>query len=163
MKKTIAEKSPNVQEEFTGKGMTGFGGTGLIRRFFKRHQVQEQLEEALVIEDRRESRYSPARLMVSVLYGIFLGSPRPGQMKVLVRDQVFQKPARFKGFSVQSTLSGFFAGLKVAVAHQGGQVSFKQFLSFRKQFRIWFRITLNLDSHVTPVYGKQQRAWLLNI
>jgi hypothetical protein len=160
VKKRIAEKSPKVQEEFTGKGMTGFGGTGLIRRFIKRHQVEKELEEGLVIEGRRESRYSPAQLLVGVLYGIFLGYCRPGQMKVLVKDQVFQKLAGFKGFPVQSTLSRFFGGLKVAVAHQIGQVSFDQLLSFRKQFRGWFRITLDLDSHVTSVYGKQQRTGL---
>ena len=160
MKKTIAEKSPKVQETFTGKGITSFGGTGLIRRFFKRHRVEEQLEEGLVIEGRRESRYRPSELMVSVLYGIFLGYPRPGQMKVLVGDRVFQKLAGLKGFPVQSTLSRFFAGLKVAVVQQMGQVSFNQLLAFRKHFRGWFRITLDLDSHVTPVYGKQQRAAL---
>ena len=162
MKKSITGKRPKVQEEFTGKGITGFGGTGLIRRLFKGHQVEKKLEETLVIEGRRESRYSPAQLLISVLYGIFLGYCRPGQMKVLVKDRVFQKLAGFKGFPVQSTLSRFFGGLKVAVAHQIGQVSFNQLLSFRKQFRGWFRITLDLDSHVTPVYGKQQRTgWVI--
>ena len=79
MKERIAEKSPKVQEEFTGKGITGFGGTGLIRRFIKRHQVEKELEEGLVIEGRRENRYSPAHLLISVLYGIFLGYCRPGR------------------------------------------------------------------------------------
>jgi hypothetical protein len=160
VKKRIAEKGPKVQEEFNGKGITSFGGTGLIRRFFKRHQVESELEGGLVIEGRRESRYSPAQLLISVLYGIFLGYSRPGQMKVLVKDQVFQKLAEFKGFPVQSTLSRFFSGLKVAVAHQIGQISFNQLLAFRRQFRGWFRMTLDMDSHVTPVYGKQQRAGL---
>jgi len=48
VEKNIPQKDPvgnckkveTVQEEFTGKNLTGFGGAGLIRKFFKRHHLK---------------------------------------------------------------------------------------------------------------------------
>jgi hypothetical protein len=56
-----------IKEEFSGKNLTRFGGSGLIRRFFKRHRIKEQIENRVkrdflsVTESRNklktESRY----------------------------------------------------------------------------------------------------------
>lgn len=167
MKKSISqngydvnEKNGSVTEEFTGKRLTRFGGVGLIRRFFEKHWIKEKIEEGVEIEGRRESKYSVGTMLISVLYGIFFGYPRPGQMKVLWKDRVFQKGARLKGFPVQSTLSRFFGALRVSVAFKIARINFKGLMAFRKGFREFLQMTLDLDSHVTSVYGKQQRAGL---
>ena len=97
-------------------------------------------------------------MLVSLLYGMFLGYPRPSQMEVLATDKVFQKIAGLVSFPVQSTISRFLDGLKVVVARQIAVLNFDLLLKFREGFRAFFSITLDLDSHVSPVYGRQQRA-----
>jgi hypothetical protein len=44
------------------------------------------------------------------------------------------------------------------VARQIAVLNFDLLLKFREGFRTFFSITLDLDSHVSPVYGRQQRA-----
>lgn len=151
-------KVESVQEEFTGKNLTRFGGSGLIRRFFKRHRIAGEIEQGIRVEGRRECKYSVSAMLVSLLYGMFLGYPRPGQMEVLSKDEVFQKVTGLISFPVQSTISRFLSGLKVAVALQLASLNFDLLLRFRDGFRRFARLTLDLDSHVLSVYGKQQRA-----
>ena len=165
MKKSISQKDQidnqkveTVTEEFTGKNLTRFGGAGLIRRFFQRHHIQEKIEQGVPVEGRRQCKYSVGTMLVSLLYGMFLGYPRPSQMEVLATDKVFQKIAGLVSFPVQSTISRFLDGLKVVVARQIAALNFDLLLKFREGFRGFFSITLDLDSHVSPVYGRQQRA-----
>jgi len=165
VKKTISQKSGNgnkqiehVKEEFTGKNLTRFGGSGLIRRFFKRHRIKEELEERVRVEGRRKSKYSPGSMFVSCLYGIFLGYWRPSQMEILCADKVFQKVASLFAFPVQSTISRFLTSLKVSVAREIASFNFDLLMKFRGGFKRFKSITLDLDSHVMPVYGNQQRA-----
>ena len=167
MKKNIAEKSDKdnrsincIKEEFTGKNLTRFGGSGLIRKFLSRYRIKEQVEKSIRIEGRRNSKYSVGDMLISCLYGMFLGYPRPGQMEVLMADRVFHRVAGLASFPVQSTISRFLSSLKVSVARQTANFNFDLLVKFRDNFKEWKSITLDLDSHVTPVYGNQQRAGL---
>jgi hypothetical protein len=167
VKKNISEKKNKsnntfnlVKEEFTGKNLTRFGGSGLIRRFFQRHGIKQQLDDRIKVEGRRESKYSLGDMLLSCLYGMFLGCPRPGQMDFLKADRVFQKVAGLTSFPVQSTISRFLNAVKVSVAREIADFNFDLLIKFRGSFRTMKSITLDLDSHVTPVYGSQQRAGL---
>jgi hypothetical protein len=165
VKKSVPQKSQGsnpkvetVHEEFTGKNLTRFGGAGLIRRFLKRHRVLQEIEERVTVEGRRECKYSVSSMLVSLLYGMFLGYPRPGQMEILSTDKVFQKVAGLGSFPAQSTISRFLSGLKVCVSQQIASLNGEFLMKFRDGFRKWTRLTLDLDSHVVPAYGKQQRT-----
>ena len=167
MKKKISEDSKNskheisvVREQFTGRKMTRFGGSGLIRRFFERHKIQQMLDRNIKVEGRRKSKYSVSNLLVCCLYGMFLGYSRPYQMKILCANKVFQKIAGFCGFPVQSTISRFLSSVKVSVSRQISALNFELLMKFRKRFKGLEAITLDSDSHVIPVYGDQQRAAL---
>jgi hypothetical protein len=167
MKENISKKSHKskkeihrIEEEFTGKNLTRFGGSGLIRRFFKRHQIKEQIEKRISVEARRKSKYSVGDILLSCLYGMFLGYPRPGQMEILSTDRVFQCIGGLVSFPVQSTISRFLSSLKVIVAREIASFNFDLLMKLRGNFKGWKRITLDLDSHVTAVYGNQQRAGL---
>ena len=167
MKKNISEKHDksnktinHVKEEFTGKNLTRFGGSGLIRRFFKRYRIRQQIENRVKVEGRRKSKYRIGDMLISCLYGMFLGYPRPGQMEILSADRVFQKVAGLVSFPVQSTISRFLNALKVSVAKEIAGFNFDLLMKFRDGFKALKGITLDLDSHVTPVYGTQQRAGL---
>ncbi|MFQ5868070.1 MAG: IS1380 family transposase [bacterium] len=165
MKKNISQKGQKhnqkvetVVEEFTGKNLTRFGGTGLIRRFLFRHKIEKRLQERVEIEGRRESKYSVSRMFVSLLYGIFFGYSRPSHMEVFSTDKVFQKVAGLLDFPVQSTISRFLKSLKIAVARQIALFNFDFLMKFRDGFKRFKVITLDMDSHVTSVYGNQQRT-----
>jgi hypothetical protein len=165
VKKDISQKSheskkevKRIEEEFTGKNLTRFGGSGLIRRFFKRHRIKEQVDRKVLVEGRRKSKYSVGDIVLSCLYGMFLGYPRPGQMEILSTDRVFQCIGGLVSFPVQSTVSRFLSSLKISVARQIADFNFDLLMKLRGRFKGWESITLDLDSHVTPVYGNQQRA-----
>lgn len=167
MKKSIRQKAANnnpqadgVNEEFTGKNLTRFGGSGLIRRFLRRHKIKELLDSKVIIEDRKARKYPTGTIFVSCLYGIFLGYTRPHHMKVLCADRVFQRLVGLLGFPVQSSISRFLSCIRVAVSRQIGSLNFDLLMKFRRGFKEFEAITLDLDSHVMPVYGKQQRAGL---
>jgi len=167
VKKNISEKHDksnktinHVKEEFTGKNLTRFGGSGLIRRFFKHYRIRQQIENRVKVEGRRKSKYRIGDMLISCLYGMFLGYPRPGQMEILSADRVFQKVAGLVSFPVQSTISRFLNALKVSVAKEIAGFNFDLLMKFRDGFKALKGITLDLDSHVTPVYGTQQRAGL---
>jgi hypothetical protein len=166
VKKNIPQKSQvdnykkieTVKEEFTGRNLTSFGGAGLIRKFFQRHHLKKKIEQQVEIVGRRQCKYSVGGLLIRLLYGMFLGYSRPGQMGVWVTDSVFLKIAGFLSFPVQSTLSRFLSGLKVGVAQQIGLLNFSLLMQFRQGFQAWRELTLDLDSPVTSVFGRQQRA-----
>jgi len=167
VKKNISQKRENynqqindVREQFTGKNLTRFGGSGLIRRFFKRYRIKEQIDHRVKVQGRRRGKYSPGSMFISCLYGMFLGYPRPYQMDILKADKVFQKVAGLFAFPVQSTISRFLCSVKVSVSREIGSFNFELLMKFRGGFKRFRSITLDLDSHVTPVYGNQQRAGL---
>ena len=152
------KKTENVEEEFSGKNLTSFGGAGLIRKFFQRHHLKKKIEQQVQIAGRRRSKFSVGTMLTGLLYGVFLGYARPGQMGVLVTDRVFLKIAGFLYFPVQSTISRFLSGLKVTIAQQIALLNFRLLMQFRKGFEDFQELTLDMDLHVTPVYGRQQRA-----
>jgi len=165
VKKSILQKAGNgneeikrVKEEFTGNNLTRFGGSGLIRRFFNRHTIRQLIDSRVIVEGRRKSKYSTGLIFVSCLYGIFLGYSRPYQMEILSADKVFQKLVGLFSFPVQSTISRFLSCVRVSVAKQIASLNFDLLMKFRKGFEGFESITLDLDSHVMPVYGNQQRA-----
>ncbi|MBI4822987.1 MAG: IS1380 family transposase [Nitrospirae bacterium] len=162
MNKTIPEKkiycNREVKEEFTGKNLTRFGGTGLIRRYLKRIGISSYLEK-IEVKKKRDRGYSPPEVFLSILYGILLGLSRPYHMMELVRDKVFQKIAGLKGFPTQSTISRFFKGLSMRISREIYHINYSLLMKVRKEFKDFTDgITADLDSHVTPVYGNQARA-----
>lgn len=155
----VKKKIPAVQEEFSGKNMTAFGGTGLIRRFFEKIEL-EKILSAIEIDNRRESKYSPATMFLSIIFSMVLGKFRPEHMKIFAYDKVFQRLAGLFAFPVPSTITRFLKKLRVSAAAKVAQVNIDLLNKIREGFKDMAMISLDLDSHVSTVYGKQQRAAL---
>ena len=130
----------------------------MIRRFLKRHRVAEKIEQRVTVEGRRECKYSVGAMLVSLLYGMFLGYPRPGQMEIFSTDKVFQKVAGLGSFPVQSTISRFLSSLKVWCVASDCFFEWGLFDEVSGRVSKFTCLTLDLDSHVVTAYGKQQRA-----
>jgi hypothetical protein len=151
------EQDLTPREQFTGKNLTRFGGTGLIRRFFEKHKLGKHLE-TVSVRGRRDSDYSPAQMCTGMLYALMLGIFRPSHMMELVRDKVFQRVAKLKRFPVQSTISRFLDTVTVHTAQQIADINSRLLNIRRGGFEKFKRLTLDLDSHVITVFGKQHRA-----
>ena len=132
----------------------------MIRRFFKRHTIQQMLDKNIKIEGRRKSKYNVGAVLVGCLYGMFLGYSRPYQMRILGVDKVFQKIVGLCGFPVQSTISRFLKSVRVRYRGRFSSLNFDLIMKLRKRYKGLREISLDLDSHVIPVYGDQQRAGL---
>lgn len=63
-----------------------------------------------------------------------------------------------KAFPVQSTISRFLSRVSRGLIEQLHGVDLNLLVSVRQGFRAFRRLTLDLDSHVSVVYGSQQRA-----
>jgi hypothetical protein len=79
-------------------------------------------------------------------------------MMELKADKVFQKLAGLTRFPSQSTISRFLSRITVHKAQHVAEINFRLLRRIRKGFRELKAITLDLDSHVIPVFGRQHRA-----
>lgn len=151
------EQDLTPQEQFTGKNLTRFGGAGLIRRFFEKCKLRKHLD-TVSVRDRRNSDYTPADMCMGMVYALMLGIFRPSHMMELVRDKVFQSVAKLKKFPVQSTISRFLDKVTVHTAIQIADINSRLLNVTRGGFEKSKSLTLDLDSHVITVFGKQHRA-----
>lgn len=148
----------SVEETFSGKNITKFGGAGLLRRHFEKLGLWEHIEQGLSYKVRSSREFRISEMVTSLIYGLTLGLHRPSQMMELVVDTVFQRLAGLRAFPVQSTISRFFTRATRGLSAQLHGVGLDLLLSVRQGFRAFSRLTLDLDSHVSVVYGAQQRA-----
>jgi len=148
----------NVKETFSGKNITKFGGTGLLRRHFEKLGLWELLEGSLTYRVRGHREFRISEMVTSLIYGLTLGFHRPSQMRELAVDTVFQRLAGLRAFPVQSTISRFLTRVSRGLTAQLHGVDLGLLLSVRQGFRAFTRLTLDLDSHVSVIYGTQQRA-----
>lgn len=145
------------KEEFTGKNLTRFGGAGLIRRFLSKLKLDQHLK-AVGVSKRRKEDYNSCEVCYDILLGLMTGIFRPIHMMELKADKVFQKLAGLTRFPSQSTISRFLSRITVHKAEHVAEINFRQLNKIRNGFRDMKTITLDLDSHVIPVFGKQHRA-----
>jgi len=158
VKQNIPEKCrQNQLESFTGKNITRFGGAGLVRRLFDKLGLFNSMA-VIGTEKRRKDDYSPAQMCLSMLYGLMMGVFRPSHMMELAADKVFQKIVRLDRFPSQSTISRFLAKITVHKADRLAGINQMLLKRVRKGFQDMEKITLDLDSHVIPVFGNQHRA-----
>ncbi len=166
--KNIAQKchGRKPKEEFTGKNLTRFGGAGLMRRFLGKLKLDQHLR-AVGTSKRREEDYSPSEVCYGILYALMMGIFRPIHMMELKADKVFQRLSGLTRFPSQSTISRFLSRITVHKAEhaclcvarrQVAEINFRQLNKIRRGFRDMKAITLDLDSHVIPVFGRQHRA-----
>lgn len=150
-----------MEEEFTGKNLTHFGGAGLITRFFERIGLHQVLSPLNTVQKRKEGSYSPVHIILAVIYGLFLGAERPYAMgSFLAKDEVFKFITGLANFPSQSTLSRFLKWTKKKMAEKLAAINLNTLMEMRDGFSSWLKkgLTIDLDSHVKTVYGDQQRA-----
>ena len=136
--------------------MTPYGGLGLFGKFVRKLGVEKVLDK--VSTNTPEGKYTVGRKIMSLVHGLVCGLERPSDTEVLQRDKVFQRVIGYEYYPDQTTFSRFLKALSVPAAKQIGDKGVQLLHRVRNDFRGYFKLTLDLDSHVKTVYGKQQRA-----
>ena len=128
-----------------------------MRRFFEKLHLDQYLK-VVGTGKRRKDDYSPFEVCFSLLFAMMMGVFRPFHMKKFRMDKVFQRLVGLKRFPSQSTISRFLSGITVHKAEHIAEINSRILKKVRKGFQDLDTITLDLDSHVIPVFGKQHRA-----
>ena len=151
------KKSKGIEVSFSGRGLTPFGGIGLLGRLMRKLKVKETLENKVQLA-RRERKYSLGNMLLSVIYARALDLERLSDTVALRKDGVFQQVVGFDDYPHQTSLSRFLSKFNVGSAKNIGEVSAHLRRKVRDKAGGQSGLTLDMDSHVTTVYGKQQRA-----
>jgi len=150
-------KKGEVDTQFGGKNLTVVGGIGLFHRFVRKLGVEEALEQGVEVP-RREVKYKLGRVLLSLIYALALDLNRLSDTVLLRPDRVFHKLVGFADYPHQSTFSRFLGKFTVPIASRIGEVNVHLMMKARNNLEGYEGVTLDLDSHVSTVYGKQQRA-----
>jgi len=153
----VGRKGKGIEVSFSGRGLTPFGGIGLLGGLMRKLKVKEALESKVQLA-RRERKYSLGNMLLSVIYACALDLERLSDTVVLRKDGVFQQVVGFDDYPHQTSLSRFMSKFTVMAAKDIGEVGADLRRTVRGETGGQCRITLDMDSHVTTVYGKQQRA-----
>lgn len=151
------EKGKGVEVSFSGRGLTPFGGIGLLGGLMRKLKVKKTLESKVQLT-RRERKYSLGNMLLSLIYARALDLERLSDTAALHTDTVFQRVVGLGDYPHQSSLSRFLGNFSVGAARNIGEVSVDLRHRVRDKPEGQSRVTLDMDSHVTTVYGKQQRA-----
>lgn len=156
-KREQINKGKEVKVEFSAKNITPYGGLGLFGKFIRKLRVEKVLDKVNNTEIDR-GRSSTGKKVISLVYGLVCGLERPSDTEVLKSDNVFTTIIGYQDYPDQSTFSRFLKSFSVKGAKEIGEKGARMLLRVRHDFSGWFKLTLDLDSHVKTVYGNQQRA-----
>ena len=149
-----------IPVEFSAKNLTPFGGVGLLSRFIRKLHLQQVLDTINPSQTEKisASQYTIGEKILSQVYGLVCDLERPADTEVFKQDIVFQTLTGFQSYPDQSTHSRFLSSFVVKGAQEIGAKNDQMLLNVRHKFNNYMKLTLDLDSHVKTVYGKQQRA-----
>jgi hypothetical protein len=150
-------KGKGIEVSFSGPNLTLYGGTGLLSKFLSKLKVKEVVEEKVQLP-RRERKYSSGDMVLSLVYAQAVDLERLSDTGALCQDRVFHQVARIDDYPHQTSLSRFLRKFTVAAARKIGEANLALWQKARGGLAERQKLTLDMDSHVVTVYGKQQRA-----
>ncbi len=143
-----------VRISFTAESLTHFGGLFLLHRFVQRVGLRSLLAHQVRFH-QRNNRYAISESLLAWLYPLVLGLGRIETARVLQHNGVFQYLTGLPTYPDPQTLRRFLIRF--------GQAGLEQFLRLHDQLRrTWWghrtALTLDLDTSVLTVYGRQEQA-----
>jgi len=155
----INKNQSEIKVEFSAKNITPYGGLGLFRKLVRKLGLEKVLDRINPSPDDEigQGGYTVGEKIMSLVYGLVLDLERPSDTEVLKRDKVFQSVIGYEAYPDQSVFSRFLQSFSASGAQEIGDKDSRMLLQVRHNFRDFFKLTLDMDSHVKTVYGNQQR------
>lgn len=156
-KQKIGFKTPQIKHSFTGTKLTKYAGLSPIMKFINKLKIGQQLNELFPTEKTNATKYSQAQIMLSLILASLSGINRAIRISNFTADTLVQTL-----LNLSKNINKDVIGQRLKNLGQQGSVLFQEY-TFKK-IREWIRksqltaITIDCDSTVETVYGKQQGA-----
>lgn len=146
-----------VSVNFEGKNITGNSGLIPIAQFAEKLKIEETLRSELSLKQKHNSKYSIVQIIMITMFGVITGAKHISQLDIIRHDHVIMKLLNWGLFPAYNTISRLFK-----LFSQKYNVEFSNAQSVLRQ-KIWDKqsqsnVTLDIDSTVRGVYGKQEGA-----
>jgi hypothetical protein len=150
-------KSKNVATAFTGQNLTLYAGLAPIMRYVRKMKLGKHLNEMFPTVMHNSSKFSNVHVLMSVILASLAGVHR------MIRIANFSQDALVRSLlDLPKGLNKDVIGMRLKrLGQSGAQRLLEYFLSWSSQWldRSGLKsITIDADSTVSTVYGKQQGA-----
>lgn len=156
-KQKIGFKTQQIKHSFTATKLTKYAGLSPIMKFINKLKIGKQLNELFPTEKTSATKFSHAQIMLSLILASLSGINRAIRISNFTTDSLVQTL-----LSLSKNLNKDVIGQRMKNLGQRGSVLFQEY-TFKK-IREWIKksrltaITIDCDSTVETVYGKQQGA-----
>jgi len=156
-KQKIGFKTQQIKHSFTGTKLTKYAGLSPIMKFISKLKIGQQLNELFPTEKTNATKFSHAQIIVSLILASLSGINRVVRISNFTADSLVQTL-----LNLSKNINKDVIGQRLKNLGQKGAVLFQEY-TFKK-IREWIKksqltaITIDCDSTVETVYGKQQGA-----
>lgn len=143
--------------EFSEKNLTGNAGLVNFGRFSEKLGLPKIIAEHLTIERGASAEYQVSDIVMMLVFGVLAGAKHMSHMAILRSDEVLRALFRWDKFPVSTSFGRIF---KLFSAKHCKELSDAESVARNKAWgKKWFgKVTLDMDSSVRGVYGKQEGA-----
>lgn len=156
-KQKIGFKLQQIQHSFTATRLTKFAGLSPIMNFINKLHIGQQLNELFPTEKTNATKFSNAQIILSLILASLSGVNRAKRISNFTADSLVKAL-----LNLNKNLNKDVIGQRLKNLGQHGAVLFQEY-TFKK-VREWITksqltaVTIDCDSTVQTVYGKQQGA-----
>ena len=147
----------NVELDFGSVHLTHFGGLYLLQRFLQKIHFRSLLTQ-YVRFNQRNSQYTIAEEMLSLIYPIILGINRIETTHLLKHNGVFQYLTGLPVYPTSTTLRRFLLRMAPLALPKLRMLHDRLLSAMLLKPRPPSRVVLDLDSTVLTLYGSQEMA-----
>ena len=150
--------SASTPFDFSAKNLTAYGGLFPVATMLEKLDFQSLMEDTVTVK-RITKVMGGYQFILAMILGIYIGFSRLSQLSFIAKDPMLTAILKITGLPPQSTLWRFLSALHRSAA--------QQLLTVQTQMRrrVWAAanvklksVTLDTDTTVHTVYGKQQGA-----
>ncbi len=143
--------------QFTEKNLTGNAGLVHLGRFAEKLKLPQLLKEHITIERGSNARYQASDIIMMLSMGVLAGAKHMSHLVILKSDTVLRSLFRWDEFPDDTTFGRVFKLFTPKHCNELSEVESR--VRDKIWEKKWFgRITLDMDSTVKGVYGKQEGA-----
>jgi len=143
--------------EFSEKNLTGNAGLTHFGRFIKKLNLAKILESQISINRAPNADYSISDIIIMLIIGITAGAKHMSHLAIIRTDLGIRKLFDWLKFPSDSTFCRIFSLFTQKECNQIAEV--ENIIRRKVWGKKWFgRVTLEFDSSVKTVYGKQEGA-----